>query len=294
MLFFVAFLFGCEKERIPEPDDNTWEIAEDVSLENKCSIWLDILCSRDFGGRRTGSIYDEKTFSFLCQTISRMGYEIETQRFLSKGGQDSLRNVFVRIPGEIDSLIIIGSHYDGARLSDVSFHYPAANDNASGVVTNLALMDSIKRSGFKPRASVICAFWDGEESFDGTCFQGSSFFVNSLNNKEIIRFYLNLDSVGHEHVLYLRNRGHGAVEKALRTLLSNDRFSYVPVDMNKNSGGGSDYVSFGKAGIPYLNFCDHNGDMCEYKSHSEYDVVEAVSLNRIKKHILNVLDILCL
>ena len=243
-------------------------------------------------GRKTGSEYDEKTFAYICGIIREIGFDYQVQEFDSIGGQSKLRNILVVIPGEIDSLIVIGSHFDGAVLSNDTNHYPAANDNASGVVTNLALIDSLKNGRVKNVSTIVCAFWDGEEVFDGSWAQGSRYFIKNFPDKRRIQYYLNLDSVGHDHALYIKHQGYGRIEQALSLLLTNRRLIYVPINMNATSGGNSDYVSFGNEGVPYLAFGDHNGDMCSYNSHSPNDKVEALSIGRIIIHVKNILDLI--
>ena len=280
---------GSCQDDLSIPED---EIQPEFHIKEKSQKWLETLCSENFKGRKTGSAYDKMTFDYLCKTVKAIGYDYKVQEFTSYGGVASLRNLLVEVPGMIDSTIVIGSHFDGARLSYTGEHYPAANDNASGVVTNLALLDTLKQMMITPRYNIVCAFWDGEESFDGSWAQGSAHFVKTCDDTNRILFYLNLDSVGHDHGLYIRHRGHGTVEKALSTILSKERLVYTTVDMNKNRSGSSDYVSFAQADIPYLNFCDHRGDMCSFKSHSVYDVPEAVSIDRLITHIKNILDII--
>ncbi len=224
--------------------------------------------------------------------LSENGYSYDTQVFSSAGGMSTLRNIIVRVPGTSTSEVIIGAHYDGPLLSNEKVHYQAANDNASGVVTLMALLDTLKLGLITPKYNLICAFWDGEEVFDGSWIQGSSYFVKTYEHREDVLFYLNLDSVGHNHVLYVKHKGHGFVDEVVKAMAENGRLSYIFVDMNDDNGGSSDYVPFGQNGIPYISFGDHNGDMCYYSSHSVNDKVEAISLNRLVVHINNIIDMI--
>lgn len=285
LTLMTIFLIGCKKDNGNNP-------CHTSDLSERCKSRLDSLCSKSFMGRKTGSEFDLKAFSYLCKTISELGYDFEVQEFDSKGAQCKLRNIIVIVPGSIDSLIIIGSHYDGALLSQETIHYPAANDNASGVVTNLAILDTLKNSNITIVPTLVCAFWDGEEVFDGTWAQGSKYFVNNWQDKQLIWYYINLDSVGHDHVLYVKHMGHGRVNQVLSQVLSNKRLEYVPIDMNPTGGGSSDYVPFGNARIPYIAFGDHNGDMCSYRSHSPNDKVDAISIDRIIVHVKNIIDLI--
>ena len=291
-VFIVVLCCGCAKQERSLNHIKEKVYLEAESLDEKCVILLDTLCSKEYMGRTTGSEFDKKAFSFICRVLSMIGYEYQIQEFNSKGGQSILRNVFVTIPGQTDSLIVIGSHYDGAFLSDRAHHYPAANDNASGVVTNLALLDSLKTFGKNNGPTIVCAFWDGEEVFDNSWVQGSNYFIHNFQDKKLIQYYINLDSIGHNHVLYIKHRGKGQVESALSHILSNHRLRYIPIDMNSDSGGSSDYVPFSHEGIPYLSFGDHNGDMCSFHSHTTNDIVEAISIDRLIVHVKNIMDLI--
>lgn len=266
------------------------EFSKEPGLRGYCREWLDSLCAETLMGRKTGSLYDEKAFNYICRMLHNMDYSYDIQVFASNGGKSTLRNIVVEVPGAREEKIIIGAHYDGPLLSNTSVHYPAANDNASGVVTLMALLDTLKTGNLLPKCSLVCSFWDGEEVFDGSWAQGSRHFVKAIEHKEGILFYLNLDSVGHNHVLYIKHKGHGYIDDVVNTLIANGRLSYVPIDMNNDNGGSSDYVPFGQAGIPYISFGDHNGDMCSFKSHSINDLIEAISLDRIVVHVENILD----
>ena len=291
-LLISLVVSSCRKDDLDSLLNEPVFVYRASTLEGKCERWLYTLCSKDFMGRKTGTEYDEKTFNYLSETIAKLGYGFSVQDFQSNNGACLLKNLLVTIPGQSDSIIVIGSHFDGACLSNSITHYPAANDNASGVVTNLALLDSIAQGGIIPHFTVVCAFWDGEEVFDGTWAQGSRYYVNNCEYKELIKYYINLDSVGHDHNLYIKYKGSGMVNRALSTILSNNRLNYVPIDMNNTSGGSSDYVPFGNAGIPYLAFGDHNEDMCFNRSHSEKDVIGAISIDRIVIHVANILDLI--
>lgn len=281
-----CLICGCQSKTNTEPN-------KQVGLRERCYGWLEHLCSESLMGRKTGSVYDEMTFNYLCEAISAIGFSYDVQVFKSSGGNSILRNIIIKVEGAGDRSIVIGAHYDGALLSSKNVHYPAANDNASGVVTVLALLDTLKRSAIKPNLNMIIALWDGEEVFDGSWAQGSRYFVqNCGKNKGSILYYLNLDSVGHNHVLYIKHKGPGFINDVVNALISNGRLLYVPIDMNNNNGGSSDYVSFGQVGIPYISFGDHNDDMCSFNSHSINDVVEAISIDRIIIHVANLLDLI--
>ena len=173
----------------PSQDDEEEMV---ISLKDKGNEWLLKLCSPELGGRRAGSIYDSLAFSYLKNEIEKLGYDYSIQDFHTENGS-LLRNLVVDVFGGCDSTIIIGSHYDGVIA-------PAANDNASGCVTSLIILDSLQRGGFQEnRYNIKICFWDSEEVFEGNAFRGSRYFVSSYDDIGAVVLYLNLDTIGHLH-----------------------------------------------------------------------------------------------
>lgn len=255
--------------------------------------WLTDLTAEYFCGRVAGTHGDSLAFSYIKCRVERMGYETVCQEFTSKSGI-TLRNVLVEIPGKSDSVVVIGAHFDGAKESTGLVHYPAANDNASGVVVLLSLLNHYKGVAEMPEYTIVCGFWDGEEGTDGQYFAGSTYFVKHTEYLKRIILYFNVDSVGHDHDLYVRYKGKKLVEYVMASFVGNSRFAYQLINMSNPDaiGWGSDYVSFNNARIPFISFSDHNGNMCQHDSHSVRDVPEAVSIDRLKKHVCNLVDCL--
>jgi N-acetylated-alpha-linked acidic dipeptidase len=73
---------------------------------------------------------------------------------------DTIRNVVVRIPGreETDSWIILGNHHDAWIYG--------GGDPSSGTAAQIEILralGSLRRGGWRPRRTLIVAFWDAEE-----------------------------------------------------------------------------------------------------------------------------------
>lgn len=240
---------------------------------------LDSLCSRRFCGRKTGSAADSISFLFICKRITELGYDYETQLFKTESGT-TIRNIIVPVPGIIDSVVIIGSHYDGANLSNENTHYPAANDNASGVVTNLALLDSLKHRDYQPKYTLKCCFWDSEESFEGKPFRGSEHFISNCNYLDSIILYTNLDTIGHLHeYMGIVRSGNKRISKLASYVVGLCDYEFMirsPFD-----GQFSDYVSFMNHGVEYIGLHDHYDTNCMYPNHSPQDEVKYISVEKL-------------
>ena len=272
LLFFT--LFSCQEIDLDES-----EIISNSIMESPKS-WLDTLCSRTFEGRKVGTQGNKRAALFLYNEVKKMGYAPEIQKFAHSSG-DTLRNVIIQKKGVNDSLIIIGAHFDGQHASNNKVHYEAANDNASGVVTLLSILDSIARVDLK--YSIMAVFFDGEESCVPPAFKGSSYFVNNLNEKEKVVLYINIDAMGHNHdnQMILGWFGSHRVLKVVDRLKKEKKFNYSIKERIKGEGA-SDYKSFSLVGIPYISYTDISLS-CDYPQHDVRDSREAVNLSRLLK-----------
>ena len=142
--------------------------------EELAKRWLYSIASDDFSGRRSGTDGCRKAFEYINEQISSMGYFPEVDSF--KYDDAILRNIVVPVGKVKDSVIVIGAHYDGQYESKSLRKYPAADDNASGVVTVLLLLNKFKLLNIRSHYPILFCFWDGEEYCYGDIFKGSRYF----------------------------------------------------------------------------------------------------------------------
>ena len=117
----------------------------------------------NIGPRFSGSPGAEKTAEWIREQIAAAGYKAELDVFTDRTplGQVVFRNVILDVPGESDSFLVIGTHYDTKYFPpDIAFQ--GANDGASGVAALLAVIRSLKES--KPGLGLRFIFFDGEEA----------------------------------------------------------------------------------------------------------------------------------
>ncbi len=279
-LLFVLLLgslaVSCQKNIIENEAVN----VESFKLQR---AWLDSLCSRAFAGRKVGTEGNRLAANYIEDEVRSMGYSPVLQHFELKTG-DKLTNILVEVEGAKDSLMIIGAHFDGQNESTQSLHYPAANDNASGVVTLLSVLDSLSRIE-NPQSlpyTIICAFWDGEEACVSPAFKGSSYFVSTFERLKETLLYVNIDSIGHNHEnrLFLGYYGNERVEVLVEYIKENWAFNYETKHRDKREGA-SDYYSFSKVDIPNVSFSDPVFS-CNNPIHSIRDNQSAISFERIE------------
>ena len=248
-------------------------------------IWLDSLCSKTFAGRRVGTPGHNLAYEYLISEVKSIGYSPESVEWVHESGV-VLRNIIVPIDGVVkDSIVIVGAHYDGQYESDDVTVFQAANDNGSGVVTSLSILDSLSNMEYLPRYTTYVCFWDGEEACISPAFKGSSYFVKHFESIGSIVLYVNIDAMGHSHdnSLLLGWYGggtHSRVSCLVDKLIEERGFNYTLVERNKGEGG-SDYVSFSRAGIPYISYTDININ-CENPIHSTRDTKDVIDYNRLR------------
>lgn len=274
--FFLPSLLSCGKS---VPDFSPSYVPANPT-EAKALAWLEDLCAPDMAGRKAGTPYALAACNYLEQVIDDLGFISERQDFETKEG-DELHNLIVPvIRGHSDTVIVIGSHYDGAKLSDGLYHYPAAEDNASGCVSNLVFIMKAAEFPLETQYDVTCCFWDGEEVLNGSGYYGSRHFVSTFNDIGRIVLYVNLDTIGHEHnnMGVVRSR-HKRVADVIDYFVDQNLFNYVvrePYD-----GMFSDYVAFNSANVPYVGFHDHYQIECYYPNHSTSDKPSVISICKL-------------
>jgi len=277
----ATFLFsGCDKLR-PE---------EGHEFNSKEEEWLYRLSDESFGGRRVGTECNLLAYQYICSLIEGLGYSYETMEF-EVDENTKARNITVTIPGTSEKSIIVGAHYDGAAESYSAHHFPAANDNASGVVTILSLLKTLKQNPAKTDHTIIFCFWDAEEVYNGGCYRGSMYFTQHHKRLKNTLVYINVDTIGHDHERQIRiyNDGTGT-DEAVNLIAANKRFIYS-LEGNKYSSGGSDFLPFSYAKVPFIAFRDIT-TQCNNPIHSIFDKAEEVSTDRILKVASNIKDII--
>lgn len=299
LLAILSCTSSKEDDFIPEEEDAVEEMSvQDKILLDAGKVWIDKLCCEDFAGRRVGTEGNRLAFEYICQELDKMGYTPESQIFSIENGT-ILRNIIVAVPGQSDSTIIVGAHFDGAKQSTDDNHFQAANDNGSGVVALLLLLKYLKEESKELDKSMICCFWDGEESFERKVFRGSTFYAKQLTEpfKSLVLYYVNLDTVGHDHD-YDNNGlgdinidcfGSDLVSRISTMTANNGRFDYSVFPRKTAS---SDYASFDRIGIPFIWYHDHNSFSCSHPIHSTADIKDVISIKRLIKIAKNVCDYL--
>lgn len=194
-------------------------------------------------------------------------------------------NVVAEIPGTDpllkDEVVMLGAHLDSWHAAT------GATDNAAGCAVMMEAVRILKTLGVKPRRTIRIALWSGEEQG----LFGSRFYVNNhfvdpatkqLNKEgENLSAYFNVDN------------GTGKI----RGIYSQDNDEVGPIfsqwlepfkDLGagtfaRRSSGGTDHVSFARAGLPGFGFIQ---DRIEYDTrthHTNMDTYDHLQPDDLKQ-----------
>jgi carboxypeptidase Q len=183
-------------------------------------------------------------------------------------------NVIAEIPGSErpEEVVMIGAHFD-------SWHSgTGATDNAAGSAVMMEAMRILKESGVPLRRTVKIGLWTGEEQG----LIGSRMFVQEhLGSEEESRpahdrfsVYYNVDN-GTGAIRGVYTQGNEAIRPIFDewlTLVDSDSITTRHTTLRNT--GGTDHLSFDRAGLPGFQFIQ---DPLEYRArthHSSMDVYE--------------------
>ncbi len=118
------------------------------------------------GPRYPGSEGWRKAQEYFGGQLKGYGCAVEEKEFTTATPQGRVRmkNLLVKIPGEKDDILLLGSHYDTVVPSQVK-DFVGAVDGASGNGVMLELARLLCAKERKNRLSIWIAFFDGEEAF---------------------------------------------------------------------------------------------------------------------------------
>lgn len=183
-------------------------------------------------------------------------------------------NTLADLPGtdKADEYVMIGAHLDSW------YGGTGATDNAAGSVVMMEAMRILKTLDLEPRRTIRIALWSGEEQG----LLGSRNWV--ANHEELqpkISAYLNVDN-GTGRIRGIRAQDNPAAVPIFEQILW--PFTDLGVVVVQPGGtGGTDHLSFDRAGIPGFNFLQ---DPIEYftRTHHTYaDRFERLVIDDLKQ-----------
>ncbi|MBJ7882124.1 M20/M25/M40 family metallo-hydrolase [Gelidibacter salicanalis] len=263
--------------------------------ENELKDHISFLASEKNAGRFPGTKANRAVVSYIQKDFKKQGLlplgKSYRQKFkaklrVAKGVPEKrlvkTSNVVAFVEGTDpllkDEYIILGAHYDHLGMGGPSsksdqkntIHY-GADDNASGTAALLEIAEKIAANKQSLKRSVIFIAFGAEEQG----LLGSQYFVdNPLVPLTQIKLMINMDMVGRlntaNHV-YMNGAGTFPGGVALLQNLG-ESLGLTPV-VHAGSVGGSDHVSFYKAGLSVLGI--HTGAHPQY--HRPEDTVDLIN-----------------
>ncbi|MBS7231311.1 M20/M25/M40 family metallo-hydrolase [Flavobacterium psychroterrae] len=228
---------------------------------------------KKYGLKEFSGNYYQSFKLFVKEGINKVKSDtVTTQNVVGyiEGSDHNLKNEF----------IVIGAHYDhwgwggkgsSSKNKEVIAIHNGADDNASGVSALLCMAEELSKSAVKLKRSIIFVSFSGEEQG----LLGSKYFVNHLPvKKEAVKVMLNMDMVGRlnaEKQIYMGGAGTFPDGVELMKKLG-DNSGLNPV-IHAGEVGGSDHISFYKAGISVIGF--HTGGHPQY--HTPEDDIDLIN-----------------
>ncbi len=243
---------------------------------------------KKYGLKEFGTNYYQSFKLFIKEGINKAKSDtVTTQNVVGyiEGSDEKLKNEF----------IVIGAHYDhwgwggkgsGSKKKEVMAIHNGADDNASGVSALLCILQELSKAKIKPKRSIIFISFSGEE--EGLL--GSKYFVSHLPvKKDAVKVMLNMDMVGRlneEKQIYMG--GAGTFPNGVELMKKLGESSTLNPVIHAGEVGGSDHVSFYKAGISAVGF--HTGGHPQY--HTPEDDIDLINIHGgalVSQYIYNAL-----
>jgi hypothetical protein len=184
------------------PIDVEWEMLRQVNKDRALTDLRKLtgeepICNDNgcytISNRLTGSEGLQWVKKYINDELVKLGYSVELLNWSHSGYSDQnliVTKLGVSIP---DEEVYFVAHMDGVKKG-LGKHFPAADDDASGVVDILELARVLSRHSFS--RTIVLFFSTGEEQ--GTL--GVKSYVSQLSPKELssIKFVVDVDMVGYD------------------------------------------------------------------------------------------------
>jgi Zn-dependent M28 family amino/carboxypeptidase len=168
-----------------------------------------------------------------------------------------MKNIVVKIPGERQGIILLGTHYDTKRLDN----FVGADDGGSS--TGLMLEMARRMCEMRPRYSIWIAFFDGEEAVrqqwqDPDNRYGSRQLAAKMaasGDLKKVHAMILADLVGGKN-LQLEREQYSTVELVDLIWNTAKRLGYGSIFINQTTPVDDDHLSFLQRNVPSADIID--------------------------------------
>jgi hypothetical protein len=183
-------------------------------------------------------------------------------------------NALAELPGsdKADEYVMLGGHFDSWHMGG------GATDNAAGSVVMMEAIRILRAIEVQPRRTIRIALWSGEEQ---GLLGSRAYVANHPELHERISAYVNLDN-GTGRIRGIWNQSNEQATPVFEQILWPFRDLGVVAVRHGNTGG-TDHLSFDRAGIPGFNFIQ---DPIEYginTHHTELDTFDHLVLDDLRQ-----------
>ena len=269
--------------------------------ENELKDHILFLASEKNAGRYPGTKANRDVVKYIIKDFKKQGLlplekgykqNFEARLRVDKGETEKplakTSNVIAYLEGNDPLLkneyIILGAHYDHLGMGGPSSKsdqrntiYYGADDNASGTAALLEIAEKVAANKQNLKRSVIFIAFGAEEQG----LLGSQYFIdNPLVPLAQIKLMINMDMVGRlNEANHVYMNGAGTFPNGVEFMQNlGESLALTPV-VHAGSVGGSDHVSFYKAGLSVLGI--HTGAHPQY--HMPEDIAELINIPGEKK-----------
>ncbi len=208
-----------------------------------------------FGPRPTGSQAIAQTQEYILSQLQSYGCTVETDAFTATTpvGPVAMKNILVKIPGERQGVILLGTHYDTLKMDN----FVGADDagSSTGLMLELARLLCPKHG----RYAVWIAFFDGEEAVqqwsDTDSRYGSKQMAAKLaisGDLKKVRAFLLADIVGGKNARIPRE-ADSTKELSQLVYQTAKRLGYGTLFVDEDKGAADDHDSFLSRNVPSVD-----------------------------------------
>lgn len=269
--------------------------------ENELKDHIQFLASEKNAGRYPGTKANRDVVKYITKDFKKQGLlplekgyqqKFKARLRVDKGEPEKhlakTSNVVAYLEGNDPVLkneyIILGAHYDHLGMGGPSSKsdqrntiYYGADDNASGTAALMEIAEKVAANKHDLKRSVIFIAFGAEEQG----LLGSQYFVdNPLIPLSQIKLMINMDMVGRlNEANHVYMNGAGTFPNGVEFMQKlGESLDLTPV-VHAGSVGGSDHVSFFKAGLSVLGI--HTGAHPQY--HLPEDIADLINIPGEKK-----------
>jgi len=237
-----------------------------------------------FGPHPAGSQANSQVQDYLKSELESYGCTVEPASFSADtpAGRLPMKNILVKIPGEMPGVILLGTHYDTKRIAN----FVGAVDGGSSTAVMLELARLLCKQ--RGKYAVWIAFFDGEEAVRlewedpdnryGSRQMAARFAISG--DLKRIRALLLADMVGGRNSRFRRD---DSSTKWLTDLVWEvaARLGYSSLFLNERTGiGGDDHDSFTRRNVPAVDVIDLIANEVPYW-HTPQDTLDKISAKKL-------------